>query len=333
VTASLHRAVFLTIALASASASAQLTPAQLALIVNDDEPNSVAIAEEYRRLRNVPNANVIHVRIPNSPRKLDAATFAHLKDDIDARLPSGVQAVLFVWTAPYAVECNGITAAYTLGFDSAQCSKPCGPGRRSPAFAAPPGPTANGGLRLSMLLPTNSPELAKALIARGMAAGFSMPQAGAYYLTTSEAARNSRAAFFPRSGVVAPRKLAIHNLKQDVLENASDVMIYQTGKARVDKLDTLKFLPGALADHLTSYGGDLLAEQQMSSLRWLEAGATASYGTVAEPCNHWQKFPQPEVLLRNYLHGASAIEAYWRSVAWPTQGVFIGEPLAAPYPR
>ncbi|HEU4845882.1 MAG TPA: TIGR03790 family protein, partial [Burkholderiaceae bacterium] len=29
--------------------------------------------------------------------------------------------------------------------------------------------------------------------------------------------------------------------------------------------------------------------------------------------------------------GATAIEAYWRSVAWPAQGLFIGEPLAAPY--
>ena len=29
----------------------------------------------------------------------------------------------------------------------------------------------------------------------------------------------------------------------------------------------------------------------MSSLKWLEAGATASYGTVVEPCSFPQKFP------------------------------------------
>ena len=28
-----------------------------------------------------------------------------------------------------------------------------------------------------------------------------------------------------------------------------------------------------------------------------------------------------------------ALEAYWRSVAWPAQGVFVGEPLAAPFGR
>ena len=82
---------------------------------------------------------------------------------------------------------------------------------------------------------------------------------------------------------------------------------------------------------MTSLGGDLLGESQMNSLAWLKAGATASYGTVSEPCSHWQKFPHPAVLLKHYLAGGTAVEAYWKSVAWPAQGLFIGEPLAAPY--
>jgi len=155
--------------------------------------------------------------------------------------------------------------------------------------------------------------------------------ATAYFLVTSEKVRNSRAAFFPPAGTIAARKLATQPMQADVLEGAKDIMIYETGMAEVAKLDTLGFVPGALADHLTSLGGDLLGDEQMSILRWLEAGATASYGTVSEPCNHWQKFPNPAVLLKHYVQGNSAIEAYWKSVAWPTQGVFIGEPLAAPY--
>jgi uncharacterized protein (TIGR03790 family) len=164
-----------------------------------------------------------------------------------------------------------------------------------------------------------------------MASGFRVPAASAYYLITSEAARNSRARFFPRSAALARQKLTIHTIRADSIEGVDDIMIYQTGLAHVDKLDTLHFVPGALADHLTSSGGDLLGTSQMSSLRWLEAGATASFGTVSEPCNYWQKFPHPSVLLQHYLSGASAIEAYWKSVAWPAQGLFIGEPLAAPY--
>ncbi len=329
------RRIFSALLLAAAHAHAQgpqagLQAAQLALVINDDEPNSVEIGELYRVARGIPEANIVHVRIPNRPRKLDAEQFARLKADIDGKLGADVKAVLMVWTAPYAVECNGITAAYTLGFDAAQCAKPCGPGTQSPLFNnAQPAVAA----RPSMLLPTESVEQARALIERGKASGFRMPTAGAYFLVTSETARNSRAAFFPPSGTVAQRKLAIHRLREDAIEGKRDIMFYQTGKAWVDKLETLQFLPGALADHLTSVGGDLLGTAQMSSLKWLEAGATASYGTVTEPCNHWQKFPNSTVLLRHYLGGATAIEAYWRSVAWPAQGVFIGDPLAAPYRR
>jgi uncharacterized protein (TIGR03790 family) len=186
-------------------------------------------------------------------------------------------------------------------------------------------------MRISMLLPTESVAAARAVIDRGVASGFRTVPASAYYLVTSDKTRNSRALFFPPSGRIAARRLTTRTLQADVLEGARDILIYQTGMAQVDKLDTLGFVPGALADHLTSLGGDLLGNGQMSSLRWLEAGATASYGAVSEPCNYWQKFPNPAVLLRHYVQGSSAIEAYWKSVAWPTQGLFIGEPLAAPY--
>lgn len=311
-----------------------LQPAQLAIVVNDEEPNSVALGEYYRRQRGIPAANVVHVRIAGKPRKLGAAQFRQLKQDIDARLGPDIQAVAMVWSAPYAVECNSITSAYTLGFDAEQCSRPCGPGKPSAYFNAGAGlPYSRHGMRLAMLLPTESVAAGQALIGRGMAAGFRVPAAGAYYLVTGEKARNSRAAFFPKTGELPLQKLRITTLQAEALEGARDVMVYQTGRAWVDKLETLQFLPGALADHLTSLGGDLYGESQMSSLRWLDAGATASYGTVSEPCNYWQKFPNPAVLLRHYLSGATAIEAYWKSVAWPAQGLFIGEPLAAPYRR
>lgn len=313
---------------------AGLRAAQLAVVVNDDEPNSVEIGEYYRQVRDIPPQNMVHVRIPNRPRKLDAEQFRLLKEQIDARLGPQIEAVLMVWTAPYAVECNSITSAYTLGLDSSLCQKPCAPSQPSAYFNSfSADPRNDHGMRLSMLLPTESVEQAKSLINRAKASGFSLPSANAFYLVTSEAARNSRAQFFPRPGLLPAKKLTIRTLRADSIEDQKDIMIYQTGMAHVAKLDTLQFLPGALADHLTSVGGDLLGNGQMSSLRWLEAGATASYGSVSEPCNYWQKFPNPTVLLRHYLSGASAIEAYWRSVAWPAQGVFIGEPLAAPYRR
>jgi uncharacterized protein (TIGR03790 family) len=335
---SIRRCLLTLLMLAAASAHAQFTtapslqPAQLAIVINDAEPNSVKIGEYYRKRRNIPAANVVHVSIPGKPREISAERFQELREEIDSQLGPDIQAVLMVWTAPYKVECNSITGAYTLGFDPSQCIKTCASGRSSPYFnASTPRPYTDLKLRLSMLMPTESVAGAKALIDRGASAGFRIVPATAYYLTTSEKARNSRAGFFPPPGRIEARKLSTKSLQADALEGAKDVMIYETGMAQVDKLDTLHFLPGALADHLTSLGGDLLGESQMSSLRWLEAGATASYGSVSEPCNYWQKFPNPTVLLKHYVQGNSAIEAYWKSVAWPTQGLFIGEPLAAPY--
>jgi uncharacterized protein (TIGR03790 family) len=71
----------------------------------------------------------------------------------------------------------------------------------------------------------------------------------------------------------------------------------------------------------------------MSAVAWLRQGATASYGSVSEPCAHLEKFPNPLVFLKHYLRGDTLIEAYWKSVAMPGQGLFIGEPLARPYPN
>lgn len=317
-----------------AAGQGALGPAELGVVINDADPRSVEVGNYYVRVRRIPPGNVAHVNIPGKPHRLDAGAFDTLRKQIDRQLPANVQAVLMVWTAPWAVDCNSITSAYTLGVDRMQCLRTCASGRNSAYFnVASPQPYRDLGLRLSMLLPTESVEQAKAVIDRGLASGFSVPKAGAYYLVTTDAARSVRVPLFPPVGKLAARRLSVHQPRADYLENVRDIMIYQTGSARVPKLETLTFLPGALADHLTSWGGDLLGKQQMSSLRWLEAGATASYGTVSEPCNHWQKFPHPAVLLRHYLDGATAIEAYWRSVAWPAQGLFIGEPLAAPYRR
>jgi len=324
------RCVLAALLLLAAGARAQLQPAQLGLVVNDADPASVAIAEYYRQARGLAPQQLAHVRLPGSPRVLDAAAFAALRQQVDSQLGPEVRAVLFVWTAPYAVECNGLTAAYTLGFDAAQCRQPCGPGRNNPYFNSSALPE---GMRLSMLLPATPEALGRAVVDRGRMAGFNTPHAGAYFLQTGDKLRNARARFFPPSAELPARRLRIHTLKQDALEGRDDIILYQTGAAQVEQLETLHFLPGALADHLTSWGGDLLGTRQMSSLRWLEAGATASYGTVSEPCSHWQKFPRPDIVLRHYLSGATALEAYWRSVLWPAQGVFIGEPLARPYPR
>jgi uncharacterized protein (TIGR03790 family) len=309
-----------------------LTADQLGVVINEADANSVTVGEYYIEARHIPAENVVRVNIPGQPHKISGEQFAQLKAAVESGFGPNVQAMVLVWTAPYAVGCNSITSALTMGFDAAQCRNTCAVGRPSPYFNSKSHqPYTDYHMRLSMLLPTQSVEQAKALINRGIISGFRQQPASAYLLITTEKPRNSRARFFPRPMVIRNAQLTIKPMRANSIEDKKDVMFYLTGLATVPKLDTLGFLPGALADHLTSFGGDLLGQRQMSSLSWLEAGATASYGTVSEPCGHWQKFPHPLILMQNYLSGLTAVETYWKSVEWPAQGLIIGEPLAAPY--
>ena len=315
------------------AADSVIEPKNVAVIVNTANANSLEIGQYYLKLRNIPQRNLIKVSIPNNPRSLTAAQFDQLRQQIVEKLNPDIEVILLVWTAPYAVECNSITSALTLGYDASQCLNTCSAGKPSAYYDSAAIRPSMIGLRLSMLMPTESIKEAKTLINRGVLSGFQHNEATAYFLITSDLQRNTRSSLFPKTIYIPEKRLQINTLLADSIQQKKDIMFYQTGLISVPNLDTLTFLPGALADHLTSTGGDLLDNAQMSNLKWLEAGATASYGSVSEPCNYWQKFSNSSVLLAHYLSGETAVEAYWKSVAWPSQGVFIGEPLAAPYCR
>lgn len=182
-----------------------------------------------------------------------------------------------------------------------------------------------------MLLPTADPALARALIERGMAADFSAPPGTLYLISTADQARNVRAATYPDVELKLSHRLRIVQMSTPIGREVPDALGYFTGVRHVAELPVIHFRSGALADHLTSTGGELQGGNQMSTLSWIAQGATASYGSVSEPCNILEKFPNLGVLFEHYTHGETALEAYWKSVAMPGQGLFIGEPLARPY--
>lgn len=304
----------------------------LAVIINTVDPLSVAAGEYYARQRRIPPTQVIRVTLPVGSSELSVEDFARVKAEVDALTPSHVQAYALTWTAPYRVACMSITTAFAYGFDPSFCADGCRPTRLSPYFnSLSRFPAFELHVRPTMMLAGRSfPEM-KALIDRGIESDGTYPRGTAYLLTTSDKARSSRSGLYAQVESVAAGLINIEIRKEDKLLNRGDVMFYFTGAAFVAGLETLHFIPGATADHLTSFGGRLTDSGQMSALRWLEAGATGSFGAVVEPCNFPQKFPHPAVLIGRYLRGETLIESYWKSVAWPGQGVFIGEPLAAPY--
>lgn len=245
-----------------------------------------------------------------------------------------MQALALSWTYPFRVGCMSVTSAFAFGYAPRYCAQGCKPTAPNPYYdAATSAPWDELRIRPAMLIAADSVGAAKRLIERGRAGdGSGLTRPGrAYLVVTADRARSTRAGAFPALRAALGDRLPIEIVQTEGIRGRDDVRFYFTGTARVPYLDTLEFLPGALADHLTSAGGVLNGTHQMSVLRWLEAGATASYGTVVEPCNFPQKFPNPAIVIRRYLDGETALEAYWKSVAWPGQGLFVGEPLARPF--
>ncbi len=111
----------------------------------------------------------------------------------------------------------------------------------------------------------------------------------------------------------------------------TDAIFYFQGLAVVSNIDTNTFPPGAVADHLTSYGGVLFNSSQMSALEFIAGVVTGTFGTVTEPCAYSQKFPDPGIMISFYTKGQTLIEAYWKSVLQTFQGVYVGEPLSNPW--
>jgi len=310
------------------------TAKDIAVIVNDNDPLSKQIAQYYQDKRKIPSNQIIHVGFQPDSKNLSEKEFNIVKLQVDKQTPPHVQGYVLTWLMPFRVHCMSITTAFATGFDKAFCAKGCKETRHNPYFdSSSTKPYDDFGWRPTMILAGKDFASAKELIDRGIAADYSLPKGTAYLLKTKNIARNSRAVLFPDVAKKINEIFPTRYLEADSIEFKKNVMFYFTGLVRVKNIDRNTYLPGAIADHLTSAGGVLTGSGQMSVLDWLEAGVTGSYGTVVEPCNFPDKFSNPGVLMNYYLRGNSLIEAYWKSVAEPGQGIFVGEPLAKPFAK
>ncbi|RKZ65327.1 MAG: TIGR03790 family protein [Gammaproteobacteria bacterium] len=316
----------------ASSVAAKVTASQMAIVVNTRDADSILIADYYQKKRGIPQANVIRISMPAGKNSISEKKFNEIYRQIKKQTPDAVQYYALAWSKPFKVACMSMTSAVAFGFDRAFCAKGCKPTRRSGYYNADTElPNDDLNIRPAMMLAGSSLAQVRAMIDRGVASDRTKPEASAYLMSTTDKARNRRSWRYPVIKSLLSERINVELIKADVLKDKNDVMFYFTGLKRVAEIKSNQFLPGAIADHLTSSGGKLFGSRQMSILRWLDAGATASYGTVVEPCAFTQKFPNPGIVIERYLDGESLIEAYWKSVAWPGQGVFVGEPMASPY--
>jgi hypothetical protein len=91
-----------------------------------------------------------------------------------------------------------------------------------------------------------------------------------------------------------------------------------------------RFVPGAIADNLTSYGGRMHAQGQTKLTEFLAYGAAGASGTVTEPYALQAKFPHPMIHV-HYAKGCTLAEAFYQSVHGPMQLLIVGDALCRPF--
>jgi uncharacterized protein (TIGR03790 family) len=311
--------------------AAGLSASRLGVIYSLDDPASRQVAAYYATRRRIPSENLIGIHIPTTAA-ISPEVFAPLRQQVLERLPVPVQSLVLIWSAPYAVGCMSVTTAFAAGYRPAFCIPGCSRTALNPLFDAEGWlPADTVGWWPAMLLPSADVALAHALIERGVAGDASRPPGTVYLVRTPDHARNVRASTYAEVELMLAHRLGVKELASPVGADIPDTIGYFTGAAQVEELPRVHFRPGAIADHLTSYGGVLQGGGQMSSMAWIRQGATGSYGTVSEPCALVEKFPDLRALFAHYTRGETLLESYWKSVAMPGQGLFIGEPLTRPF--
>ena len=330
------------------------------LVVNQASSNSLALANYYAEQRQVPPQNIVRMTNWTGGNVYWTATdftnklLQPLLGALQSRgLTQQVWQVVLSMDIPYRVDRSGgtttwnsTTAALLYGFKLFtappaglpwSCSLP-DDSANSYAFSeayfpeATPATAATNSL-LAFMLTGNSLAQAKSIVDRGVASDRSYPTQAIYLARTTDAARNVRYYLFDdaifNARVIGDNSLVRTNTNSTAFTNTLGLM---TGLANLT-LPANAFVPGTMADSLTSYGGTIFNPQgQTTLLAFLEAGAVGSYGTVVEPCNYLEKFPSP----LNYFYqarGFSVAESYYQSLANPFEGLLVGDPLAQPFAR
>jgi uncharacterized protein (TIGR03790 family) len=169
---------------------------------------------------------------------------------------------------------------------------------------------------------------------RAALADGSRPPGTIYFMRTNDNARSGpRHGSFPQIAAMIEAENVRAEVANGVLPaGREDVMGIMTGAAALpfDRA-RMTIRPGAICDHLTSFGGDLREGAHQTPLtEFLKHGAAGASGTVMEPLNVPAKFPHP-VIHAHYVRGASLAEAFYQSVSSPYQLLIVGDPLCRPW--
>lgn len=320
------------------------------VVVNQASANSRELGNYYCERRQVPVANVLRINWAGGNIVWTAAEFHTLLLGpltnliADRQLAAQIHYVVLSMDIPFqtqnGTDINSTTAALFYGLKTTSGAAAVGVTNSYAAseqvFAQARPASAPGFSVLATMLTAHSLALAKQLVDQGVDSDGTLPTWPVRLEKTSDRLRNLRYRAFDNAvfdvALAPARTYQIQRADSDSPGGGAPLLGLQTGLPYFS-LAANTFVPGAMADSMTSFGGIIFgANDQTTLLAFIEAGAAGSYGTVTEPQAIFDKFPNP----RNYFYqarGFSLAECYYQSVRIPYQGLIVGEPLAAPFRR
>jgi uncharacterized protein (TIGR03790 family) len=172
--------------------------------------------------------------------------------------------------------------------------------------------------------------LERAALADGTA-----PKGTIYFAKNSNVRSTTRDATFP----AAVRFLSMAGVRSEIIPEIfptykQDMAGVTCGYGVINPAASKsRFLPGAICDNLTSYGGMFSPKNQQTVVsEFLRLGAAGACGTVVEPTASTQKFPNNSLHV-HYANGCSLAESFYQSVACPFQQLLVGDPLCQPWAK
>ncbi len=333
------------------------------VIINQNSSNSVALGNYYCEQRQVPPQNLLRISWPGnkinwSKTEFETVLFNPFVAMMAARqLTNQIDYVLLSMDIPYRGDNPGTQAV--RGTNSTTSMLFYGFKPDYPPVTVPPscsfssvtsnsyanseglfrvsGPAyGNGGsikpFLATMITATNLAE-AKLVVDRGVGGDNTFPTQTVYLAKSDDYARNIRYSYY--DNVVFNTRIRGNYSVQRTNVNWSNylgpILGYENGYQ--NSIPGHNYVPGALADQLTSFSGQIFEQSDhTTALNYLLAGAVGSYGTIIEPCGYVQKFPNP-LLFFYQSRGFTMGECYYMAVDAPYQGLTMGEPLSAPFAR
>ena len=341
-------------------------PHEIVLVVNDDSMDSILLGKVYKRLRSIPDSNVIRLSLPKTV--YDGVSTDISPDDFTTYIWKPLTAKI----KDAGIDLQVLACVYSCGFPTCVTSspplsitgltflrnKPVPPeqvkdGRylselfSGPSNASSPmSPSATLDYERNRLLEDmpfpammlgftgkNGATLDEliASLERSAAADFTSPK-GTFFFAVNDDVRSTCRRWEYELAAAAIRKFPDQVVTVSTnLPTASDFPLvgFMTGNRTVDTA-ALTFAPGAYADNLTSFGAAFFTPDHTKVTQWLKSGAAFSSGTVVEPYAIWTKFANACVFVHS-LAGCSAIESIYQSVSSPLQLLPVGDPLSKPW--